>query len=161
MQRYFYFGFFMLILAGVITWFVYRTDAPKEHQPAVQIMTTAEFGGVSLRIDYATTTEARERGLGGRTSIPSDYGMLFAFQKDGYYGFWMKDMLVPIDIFWLDSKGQVISISQDVAASTYPSVFYPSSPARYVLETSAGFAHEHSISTGTPLLLKNFPIVSE
>jgi len=121
----------------------------------------AEFGGVSLNIDYATTPGTRGRGLGGRTSVPDDYGMLFVFPEDGLYGFWMKDTLVPLDIFWLDSKGQVVSIAQDVATSSYPNVFYPTAPARYVLETATGFARAHSIATDTPLRLKYFPIVSE
>ena len=73
----------------------------------------------------------------------------------------MKDTLIPLDIFWLDNKGQVVSIARNVATSTYPNVFYPSAPARYVLETSAGFANVHGIATGTPLQLKNFPSVSE
>lgn len=142
------------ILGAVL--FIYKTPAPVAEQAP-----TAEFGGVSLRLDYATTTAARERGLGGRTSLPGDYGMLFVFPKDDRYGFWMKDTLVPLDMFWLDDKGQVVYIAQDVATSTYPSVFYPSAPARYVLETIAGFARAHSIATGTPLLLKNFPTVSQ
>lgn len=103
----------------------------------------------------------REKGLSGRANIPKDYGMLFVFPEDKKYGFWMKEMLVPIDMFWLDDKGQVVSILQDVATSSYPNVFYPTVPARYVLETVSGFAREHSIATGTPLLLKVFPIVSE
>ena len=122
---------------------------------------TAEFGGVSLRIDYATTEAEREKGLGGRTNIADNYGMLFIFPKSGRYGFWMKDMFVPIDIFWLNDKGQVVSIAQDVATSSYPNVFYPPTPALYVLETVAGFAEAHHIATGTPLVLKNFPSVSE
>lgn len=126
-----------------------------------QEISSAEFGGVSLRLEYATTPAARERGLGGRNEIPQNYGMLFVFPKDGSYGFWMKDMLVPIDIFWLNYKGQVVSITTDVAASTYPDVFYPTTPARYVLETAAGFARDHFIKIGTPLLLKNFPIVTQ
>jgi len=87
--------------------------------------------------------------------------MLFVFPKDYKYGFWMKDMLMPVDIFWLDDKGHVVSIAQNVATSTYPNVFYPTEPSRYVLETVAGFARAHDIATGTPFLLKNFPIVSE
>ena len=130
-------------------------------KPRIEPSSVAEFGGVSLRIDYATTTATRERGLGGRTSIPSDYGMLFVFAKSDFYGFWMKDTLVPLDMFWLDDKGQVVSIAEDVVPASYPHVFYPSTPARYVLETVAGFARAHGIATGTPLLLKNFPTVSE
>lgn len=119
----------------------------------------AQFGGVSLKVQYATTTAEQELGLGGRVSIADDYGMLFVFPKDDRYGFWMKDTLVPLDIFWLNDKGQVVSIAENVATSSYPNVFYPSVPARYVLETIAGFASSHKIATGTPLLLKNFPTV--
>lgn len=128
---------------------------------AIPSETIAEFGGVSLRLDYATTEATRELGLGGRTSVPDDYGMLFVFPRDDRYGFWMKDTLVPLDMFWLDSKGQVVYIAQNVATSSYPYVFYPSVPARYVLETAAGFAQEHNIATGTPLHLKNLPSVTE
>ena len=87
--------------------------------------------------------------------------MLFIFPKDDKYGFWMKDMLVPIDIFWLDSKGHVVSIASGVATSTYPNVFYPAAPARYVLETAAGFAKDNNIATGTSLQLKKLPSVSQ
>ena len=153
--RYLYAGL-LIIAIGIAILFTYRTSAPPTLSAAIGV-----FGGVSLTIDYATTEAAREKGLGGRTSIPSDYGMLFVFPKDDVYGFWMKDMLVPIDIFWLDDKGQVISIMSDIATSSYPNVFYPSAPIRYVLETIAGFAHAHSIAIGTSLLLKDFPSVSE
>ena len=142
-------GLMTMGMAGI---FFYRTE---------QLPKVAEFGGVSLRIEYATSTMTLERGLGGRTSIANDYGMLFIFPKDDKYGFWMKDMLIPIDIFWLNDKRQVVSIVSDVATSTYPNVFYPMEPARYVLETMAGFAREHNVATGTPLLLKNFPVISE
>ena len=87
--------------------------------------------------------------------------MLFVFAKPDYYGFWMKDTLIPLDMFWLDDKGQVVSMALDVATSSYPAVFYPTEPALYVLETNAGFARAHGIATGTPLLLRNFPHVSE
>ncbi len=141
------------ITISTITFFPYKTERAS--------LVTGEFGGVSLNIEYATTSASRERGLGGRKSMPSNYSMLFVFQRSDTYGFWMKDTLVPLDIFWLDDKGQVVSIARDVATSSYPNVFYPTAPARYVLETSAGFAREHSVATGTPLLLKNFPGVSE
>ena len=87
--------------------------------------------------------------------------MLFVFPKDDRYGFWMKDMLIPLDMFWLNAQGHVVYIAENVATSTYPNVFYPTEPARYVLETVAGFARVHNIVIGIPLSLKNFPIVTE
>jgi uncharacterized protein len=156
MPRYVYIGLLAVVVVGVSAVFFYRTES----LPPV-LQERAGFGGVSLRIEYAMTLEARERGLGGRTEIQKDYGMLFVFPKDDIYGFWMKDMLVPIDIFWLDSKGQVVFIISNIATSSYPNVFYPDKPARYVLETAAGFAKDNSVATGTSLQLKNFPSVSQ
>ena len=130
--------------------FLYRTPAP-----------TAQFGDVSLRLEYALTDATRERGLSERAEIPDNYGMLFVFPEAARYGFWMKDMRVPLDIFWLDEKGRVISMALEVATSSYPNVLYPTSSARYVLETRAGFARAHGVATGTPLLLKKFPSVSK
>ena len=151
MSRYFYGMLFVAVIAALAGLIFYKT----------QTSATAEFGGVSLKIEYALTEATREKGLGGRESIAPDYGMLFVFPKDDYYGFWMKDTLVPLDMFWLDDKGQVVSIAKDVAPATYPDVFYPTAPARYVLETAAGFASAHDVATGTPLILKKFPDVSE
>lgn len=140
----------LLLLAAYVFW-----------PASAHIPHTVQFGGVSLTIDIATTTAAQELGLGGREKIASDYGLLFVFQKPDYYGFWMKDMRFPIDIFWLNAQGQVVTIARGVATSTYPDVFYPTAPAVYVLETISGFAEAHSIATGTPLELKNITNVSK
>lgn len=148
----------LLIVLGLLTAFVgfalyYRTAVQTELQ-------NGEFGGVSLRLEIADTPEELERGLGGRESVPGDYGMLFVFPQPGLYGFWMKDTLVPLDIFWLDDKGQVLFMLTDVATSTYPTVFRPDEPVRYVLETAAGFARAHAVRIGTPLILQSLPTVS-
>ena len=160
MSRNFFIVLLVVVVVGAALLFIYKTPALAPGS-VEQGQATAEFGGVSLRIEYATTTAARELGLGGRESIAPDEAMLFVFPVDDLYGFWMNDMLMPVDIFWLDAQGQVVSIEQDVAPETYPNVFYPTVPARYVLETVAGFAREHSILIGTSLVLKNFPSVTE
>lgn len=131
----------------------YRTSSTSVSDKFVQ----GNLGGVSLNMELATSTADQERGLGGRTSIPDNYGMLFVFPYDGNWGFWMKDTLIPLDMFWFDDNGQVITIHQNVATSTYPEGFYPTSPARFVLETNAGFAAAHNIATGTQLRLQNAP----
>src|SRR3989344_1524744 len=90
----------VFLVAGIALLFFYRTSVVKHL--VFYNSDTAEFGGVSLILDYATTDAERERGLGGRANVPYDYCMLFVFPREGKYGFWMKDMLVPVDIFWLD-----------------------------------------------------------
>jgi uncharacterized membrane protein (UPF0127 family) len=150
---------FLYLLMGVIGTvlvFSYKT----QNDPQKNLSGTGEFAGVSLRLDYATTNATRALGLGGK-KVPEGYGMLFLFKKEDFYGFWMKDTLVPLDLFWFDSQGHLVYMATDVATSTYPNVFYPNAPARYVLETAAGFARTHHVKVGMPLMLKNFPIVLE
>jgi len=102
-----------------------------------------------VQFEIADTQEKQVLGLSGRVSVPHNYGMLFVFPTDGNYGFWMKDMLVPIDMIWLSDTGQVIGINDSVSPSTYPSVFYPPQPVRYVLEMRAGEAKLQGWSTGS------------
>jgi uncharacterized membrane protein (UPF0127 family) len=112
---------------------------------------TVQSSGITYEV--VTTQAAQEKGLGGRASIPDNYGMLFVFPTDGSPGFWMKDMLVPIDMIWLTDSGTIASITPSVSPNTYPTVFYPPTPIRYVLETRAGFAVEKNWIVGTQISL--------
>ena len=115
-----------------------------------------------MTFEIADTSAKQELGLGGRSLIPENYGMLFPFSHDTKPGFWMKDMLQPIDIIWLSDTGAIAAIDANVAVDTYPSVLYPPSPIRYVLETRAGLAASKKWTIGTviPLPLPYGKIVS-
>lgn len=103
----------------------------------------------TMSYDVVVNLGDMEKGLGGRDFIPPNYGMLFAFQKNDMYGFWMKDMRLPIDILWLSDTGMILKIDASVATSTYPQVFYPPVPVRYVLETAAGESIRRGWQIGT------------
>lgn len=109
-------------------------------------------GDVSLKVNLASTPLERERGLSGRDSIGAD-GMLFIFPKSDYHGFWMKDMRFPIDMIWISEDLKVVHIEKNVSPDSYPHVFRPTSPARYILETDAHFADTFDISLGQRVVL--------
>jgi uncharacterized protein len=136
---------FLLVLAGVL---IFHTSTDS--------FAKGDFGGVQIAIEYAQTPEEREQGLSGRSEVPDNYGMLFVFEEPGEYAFWMKDMLIPIDIFWLDAEYRVISIKENALPEKYPESYSPRAPALYVLETRAGFAAEHAITVGTTLSVQDF-----
>jgi uncharacterized membrane protein (UPF0127 family) len=106
-----------------------------------------------MRFEVVTTQADQERGLGGRSVIPQDYGMLFVFPQDGKVGFWMKDMLVSIDIVWLDDDGTILGIEDSVSPDTYPQTYYPPQPVKYVLETRAGEMERRGLSVGSQVEL--------
>jgi uncharacterized membrane protein (UPF0127 family) len=114
-----------------------------------------QLGQTALQFEIVRTAASQEKGLSGRTSIPSNYGMLFVFPEKGTYSFWMKDMLVPIDILWLDEDGTVLESIENVSPDTYPHTFTPPSPVRLVLEMKAGEANKHSFFVGTRVPLPN------
>ena len=89
-------------------------------------------------VEIADTPVAQRQGLSGRSHLPVGHGLLFIFDKEGRHGIWMKDMLFPIDIVWLDGNGREVHQEKEVRPDTYPEVFTPPVPARYVLELNAG-----------------------
>lgn len=114
---------------------------------------TAEARALPQQIEYARTPEAQAQGLSGRAQIPPDYGMLFVFPAAGRYGFWMKDMLVPIDIIWIREDGVIVGREDSVSPDTYPKIFTPPEPVRAVLEVRAGESRKLGYEVGTKLAL--------
>ncbi|MBI2611007.1 DUF192 domain-containing protein [Candidatus Kaiserbacteria bacterium] len=101
-----------------------------------------------VRVTVADTPEERERGLSGWKGLAEDEGMLFIFNEDGRYAFWMKDMEFPIDILWISRDGAIVHIEEYVAPETYPASFAPRREARYVVELPAGFVERRGVRIG-------------
>lgn len=96
----------------------------------------------------------------GRERLDDSQGMLFIYQTDATPGFWMRGMLIPLDIVWIDADGVVAGIEREVppAPSTAePPLYYPLRPIRYVLEINAGRAGEAGIMVGAQTTLLSIP----
>lgn len=112
-----------------------------------------EAQGETFRVDVADTPALRSRGLGGRARLGPDEGMLFVYRQKDRYAYWMKGMLIPIDIIWLDNT-RVVHIEHRVqpppeGASDYELDNYrPDAPANMVLELAAGRAEAIGLSEG-------------
>jgi uncharacterized membrane protein (UPF0127 family) len=109
-----------------------------------------------FNVEVADNDASRIRGLQGRLSMASDSGMLFVFQQQDLYNFWMKDTLIPLDILWLDRDMQVVDLKADVPpCQDNPCPIYnPSGQALYVLEINAGAAKSYNIQIGQKAVLK-------
>ena len=134
-----------LALAGFILILVIGAALAIGKGGAHLVPSTAPLPGT---LEIARTPEARAMGLSGRATLPDDFGLLFVFPEDDRYGFWMKDMLIPIDIVWIASDGRIVGVRSDVAPDTYPEAFFPPEPIRYVLEMRAGEAARRGYAPG-------------
>src|SRR3989344_5194996 len=57
--------------------------------------------------------EERTNGLMFRGQMDRDNGMLFIFDKEDKYDFWMKNMNFPLDILWINEDKKVVYIHKD------------------------------------------------
>lgn len=106
------------------------------------------LGDSTITADVVDTEALREQGLSGRAQLSDEEGMLFVFQEDGRPAFWMKDMLISIDMIWLSSDKKVVYIAQNATPQSYPASFYPSTDSRYVLEVPSGWVSRNHVTVG-------------
>lgn len=112
--------------------------------------------GWRVDVEVAATDEARARGLMFRDALREEEGMLFAFDVPRRYGFWMKNVRIPLDIIWLDARRRVVWIVEEAppcAADPCPT-YLPRVEASYVLEVAAGFVRRHGVAAGDVLVLE-------
>ena len=105
-------------------------------------------GRVTITVEVARTAQEQARGLGGRSSLLRGGGMLFPFDAAERRIFWMKGMLIPLDILWI-REGKIVAIDANVAPPrSHETPAIVSQVADTVLEVPAGFAQEMGISAG-------------
>lgn len=107
------------------------------------------FEKTCFRVEKATTEQQRETGLMNRKSLRENSGMLFIFEEEGNYAFWMKDTLIPLDMIWINSTENVVFVKKNAmpCGAVCPPI-YPDKNATYVLEINSGLAQKYSIDVG-------------
>ena len=119
--------------------------------------------GTSVSVEIADTDPVRERGLMLREQLAPNEGMVFVFPVAGFYPFWMKNTLIPLDMIWLDASGHVVSVAQSVPpckadpCPTYP----PAGNALYVVEVVSGFCRQHGVKAGDTVTLESVPTIGK
>lgn len=131
----------------IIIGYVKYQDAAKKS--AITIYTGA--GAVKIKVEYADTPEKWKTGLQNRSSLKSDSGMFFVFSDVKNKSFWMKDVLIPLDIIFISPDGKVNEIitpkpcpKEETNCPSYVSKGLVS----FVLEVNAGFAAKWKIMEG-------------
>lgn len=115
---------------------------------------TIYLGKIALDVTVADEYDERVLGLSGVPSLRDLQGELFIFDTDAKHGMWMKDMLIPLDIIWIDKDLRVVHIAENVLPNTYPhQIFAPPVDARFVLETNAFFVSSLKVKLGDRLNL--------
>jgi uncharacterized membrane protein (UPF0127 family) len=113
---------------------------------------------VSFKVEIADDGSERSRGLMFRTEMPADHGMLFVFQMQQPLAFWMKNTALPLDLVFIDSKGQIKAVLPGTPFSEAPISPGPGVPVQYVLELNHGTAARLGIDPGDMI---RHPLIDE
>lgn len=128
------------------------SNTPTASQSA-QGQNIVKIDNLQVQVEYAKDDATRTKGLGERDSLEYDRGMLFVFDKEQEWTFWMKDMSFPIDIIWISKDKKVVDYYKNAppqpgVPDNQLKIYAPQSPAQYVLEINAGIVDKYDIKIG-------------
>lgn len=103
-------------------------------------------GDASYVVELARSWEERQKGLMRRPRLDNDQGLLLVYPRAGDKRIWMKNMLIPIHVYWIDSNYRVVFHRRLEPCQVDPCPVYagPSS-SQFVLELNDS---EHDIEIG-------------
>ena len=116
----------------------------KERLPLIEIT----VGGHPLRVEVASTPEARNRGLMYRRHLGEDEGMLFVYDEPQELRFWMKNTHIPLSIAFIDEDGVITQIED---MEPHWSRVRSTSLSSAALEVSRGWFRNHAVGDGARL----------
>jgi uncharacterized membrane protein (UPF0127 family) len=123
--------------------------------PRVTIVSADNSTRAVVKVEIANTPEARELGLMYRNHLDDNAGMLFIFPNPNAAQFWMKNTVIPLDMFFADSSGKVLGIVAN--AQPYSEALLGGfSGTLYVLEVNGGYGAAHHVAAGDRLEFQGF-----
>ena len=141
----------VLILAAVI-WILFFSYTKTILAPANQqsLLGSVCIRGNCFSVELAQTEAQRDTGLMNRKSLDKNKGMLFIFGEVGFYPFWMKNTLIPLDMIWIGADKKIVFISENAQPCKILicPVIVPLAKAEYVLEINAGVVSVAGLKVG-------------
>lgn len=64
-------------------------------------------------VEVAATEDQQSRGLMYRNELAPDRGMIFPFLQPKYASFWMRNTLIPLDLFFVRADGTIDRIAEN------------------------------------------------
>lgn len=127
--------------------------------PQAPKIANLQINNIILKVEVADSPAKRSRGLGGRTSLPQDQGMLFVFDRPDKYPFWMKGLTFPLDFVWIKDDKVV-----DILANVFPPavnqkdsdlpIYSAKVEIDKVLELNGGMAQQLNVQVGDSIKLQ-------
>ena len=146
--------FLVTSVAGIMIYQWYQKTVQKN-----QIAIYTGTGLVKINIEYTDTSEKLVQGLMNRPVLSENSGMLFSFPDIKIREFWMKNMLIPLEIMFIDTFGrinEIITMEPCPPDAQICPVYTSKGPARFAIEVNTGFTAKNNIIEGDILEISGF-----
>jgi hypothetical protein len=100
-----------------------------------------------IEVELAVTPQQQTQGLMFRRKLKQDAGMLFDFHAVKSISMWMKNTLIPLDMFFIGEDGRIVGIAERTIPQSLDIISSPG-PIRAVLEMNGGAASHLGIKPG-------------
>ncbi len=155
-MKYIYLFLFIFIVIGAYIIFFRLGEKEKFENYDYIIL---NLNGEQLKLYIADDNKKRIKWLWGTKNINDNEWMLFVFESEDKYWFWMKNMKFDIDIIWINKDWKIVWISPRISKETYPKVYYPPRKIKYVIEILSWSYKKFNLYTWSYLnFLRNYSI---
>lgn len=113
----------------------------------ISFLSAAEDTISTIEAAIADDDEERSQGLMDVDELPDDKGMLFIFDENKPRSFWMANTPLPLDIIFVNTDKTIVRIHHSTQPFSEKNLT-SEQPARYVIETNAGYCVSHDIQEG-------------
>lgn len=118
---------------------------------------TVKINGHEFQLVIAKTEQEKQIGLSKNSTLEQNKAMLFIFDKDGFYSFWMKDMKFPIDIIFIKGN-KIVTIYKNTPKpidSQNLQIYSPTETSNRVIEINAGLSEKYKFKVGDTVEFRN------
>ncbi len=141
--------FFFLIISFILLYLFY-SNLNINNQQINNVCFENNSDNICFNVELAITYAEKSEGLMFREFLNHSDGMLFVYDSEKKYSFWMKNTLIPLDIIWINSDYKIVTIK-----TAYPCIkdeecisYAPDEKAQYVLEINANLTDKYDIHIG-------------
>jgi uncharacterized membrane protein (UPF0127 family) len=159
-----FFTFFIIIISILLSililgFFFDNNSDDLEISSAIVYFKDGNNNFYKFRCTIANEIDEISKGLMYVKNLDIDKGMLFVYETPKIVTYWMKNVLIPLDIVFIDENYKIINIeeanveyniSNNKDFQRYNSLL----PIKYVVEINQGLCKKYDIKSGTNVEIK-------
>ena len=113
------------------------------------------LGAEGFTLEVVDDPESRRQGLMGREHLERNEGILFDFPPGTKPAIWMRNMVISLDLMFVDEQQQLVEVFADVppCEAAPCEIYQVEQPLRFVIEVAAGTAARLGLERGMSLEL--------